>query len=438
MSDKISNRDELREHIHSIHNYLRNSGAGYGFDALNMFNVVYGLKIIEPLIVNGTIKMSDENKKKCLFSNMVKLAKKGEDEKLCSRILNEVLDELHKNEDTKDLIFYEISKDIKAEVFHYLVEGIDKIDTENNFHLAGKVYEYFIGRDEKAIAELGAYFTDRWITNFIMTKLKIKLDDDEVPSFCDPYGGSGGFTLAYISQLLQCAKDKKIKIDWDEEIDKIHHFDLSPHVVKMVKLELFTLTHSFPNKNNVKKTNSFTDEFENKKFKYVLSNPPYGGDKGGEKVTVLKCSKRIQNYAWKGIEDEKKNITKAGVCKNMELSGDNKENTSTLLLLSMLEKKGTLCVVHKEGVFFDSKYKKLRKEMIDNYNVKYIVDVPQDAFENTTTKTSILILEKSGKTKEICFSKLVVDKDKKGNIIGVHDEEVIKVKYDDLVKKIIQ
>ena len=42
-----------------------------------------------------------------------------------------------------------------------------------------KIYEYFIGRDATAISELGAYFTDRHITNYIYEKLlKPTLDDN--------------------------------------------------------------------------------------------------------------------------------------------------------------------------------------------------------------------------------------------------------------------
>ena len=38
----ISNREALRDKIHEIHNFLRNSGAGYGMNALKVFNFLYG------------------------------------------------------------------------------------------------------------------------------------------------------------------------------------------------------------------------------------------------------------------------------------------------------------------------------------------------------------------------------------------------------------
>jgi len=42
----ISNKDALKDKIHEIHNFLRNNGAGYGMNALKVFNIIYGLKKI--------------------------------------------------------------------------------------------------------------------------------------------------------------------------------------------------------------------------------------------------------------------------------------------------------------------------------------------------------------------------------------------------------
>jgi hypothetical protein len=42
----------------------------------------------------------------------------------------------------------------------------------------GNIYEYFIGRDESAISELGAYFTDRHIVDYIYTKLDPEINED--------------------------------------------------------------------------------------------------------------------------------------------------------------------------------------------------------------------------------------------------------------------
>ena len=68
--------------------------------------------------------------------------------------------------------------------------------------LSGKIYEYFIGRDESAISELGAYFTDRHITKYCLQKANPKINEDgTIPSMIDMFGGSGGFTTEYINYL---------------------------------------------------------------------------------------------------------------------------------------------------------------------------------------------------------------------------------------------
>jgi hypothetical protein len=46
-TNSVSNKEALKDKIHEIHNYLRNNGAGYGMNALKVFNILYGLKKIE-------------------------------------------------------------------------------------------------------------------------------------------------------------------------------------------------------------------------------------------------------------------------------------------------------------------------------------------------------------------------------------------------------
>ena len=46
IQNNISNKDALRDKIHEIHNFLRNNGAGYGMNALKVFNIIYGFNFI--------------------------------------------------------------------------------------------------------------------------------------------------------------------------------------------------------------------------------------------------------------------------------------------------------------------------------------------------------------------------------------------------------
>ena len=44
---EFHSKEELKEYVHSIHNFIRNSGAGYGMTALKMFNLIYSLKLLK-------------------------------------------------------------------------------------------------------------------------------------------------------------------------------------------------------------------------------------------------------------------------------------------------------------------------------------------------------------------------------------------------------
>ena len=469
MADKyvVSNKEALKDKIHEIHNYLRNNGAGYGMNALKVFNILYGLKKIEENNLIDKIKLK---KPDCKFSHLLKLAEENKDEKLAELIYGSVLDSIGESE-IRDLLFYEIPRTMKSSTFNYLIKEIDnitKIEKKCNVLLSGKIYEYFIGRDESAISELGAYFTDRHITDFIYDKLKPSLNDDKsVKTMVDMFGGSGGFTTGYIDYLL---KKYQKQIDWKKEMSKIHHYDMNDDVIKSAGLEFFCLTGELPDLKNLKYKNSFKDEFENKKFDYVVTNPPYGGDKNKQSDTQIKRNKvkeyiknelktldekkdketikhrTIQLKAIEKMEKQEKidnNKKRVSVetssirinkfANKYKLTGNDKESVSLMLMMDMVEENGVCVGVLKEGVFFNSVYKDLRKCLIENYNVTDVISVPQDQFENTSTKTSIVIFKNTKeKTSKIRFSTLNVEKykndvfgesvDSEGNIIIVLEE----------------
>jgi type I restriction-modification system DNA methylase subunit len=451
----VSNKEALKNKIHDIHNYLRNNGAGYGMNALKVFNLLYGLKKIEEKKLFDKVKLSED----CRFSNLLKLANENKDEALAEFIYFNVLDGVsyikEENPVLYYILFYEIPKKIKSTVFEYLIkeiENITNIEIICNVLLSGKIYEYFIGRDETAICELGAYFSDRHIVDFALSKLNPVLNaDGSVSTMIDMFGGSGGFTTGYIDYL----KENYSQIDWTNEINKIYHYDMNEDVIKSAGLEFFCLTGALPNFDNLQYKNSFTDEFGNKKFKYILTNPPYGGDKNkksdiqikrdkvkkyinDERLTIKdiredllsvkekELKKRIDKQLKKIEIQEKlekkeqdKSKVSIGACsdriqkfaKKFGLSGNDKESCSLILMMDMLEEGGTAVGILKEGVFFNKTYKEIRKCLIENFNVREIISVPQDQFENTSTKTSIVIFDNiKEKTSEVIFSDLVVQK----------------------------
>ena len=515
---KTSNKDALKDKIHEIHNFLRNNGAGYGMSALKVFNVLYGLKRIEQYGINEKIGYGKEH----LFSHLLDDIKKNKNklnfsELLRDRVKKNVLDKIWQSKDPVNnpnnpvnnqnnpnlfkLLFYEIPENIKGEAYIKLIECIEKltkIEDQTNTNLSGKVYEYFIGRDDSAISELGAYFTNRLITKYIYNELcPPELNDDgSVPTMIDMFGGSGGFTLGYINYL-----NDNYNIDWKNNFNSIYHFDANEDVIKSAGLEIFCATQQLPDlTHNVCYKNSFTADFTGKdkleqKYHYIYTNPPYGGDKisktdtqlknerilkhikeklnikSKRDIDILRCNSdpyyksMVQQYLnlEKFEKDFKQNVKNNNVnwdtaggrakkyCNQYSLSEKckDKESMSLIIMMMLLEENGTAVGVLKEGVFFDSKYKILRKHLIQNFNVTHVVSVPQDQFENTSTKTSIIVFKNTEqKTTNIKFSELEVEtftedifeisdgivtlKEAKDEVKGVNDNFIVNASIDEI------
>lgn len=430
----ITNSDSLKEHIHSIHNYLRNHGGGYGLNALKIFNIFYGIKKLEEHGLNEMIGLSE----KYWFSCLLKMSKEMTDEEFHHHIVDGLLNELYDKPLLNGFLFYEIPKNIKSDVFRYLIgkiNDITRIEKESNILLSGKVYEYFVGRDESAISELGAYFTNRVLVDFTIGKVKPQLDSDgNVPSMIDMFGGSGGFTTGYVNYM----KEQYHNIDWTTSVHNIFHYDINEDVLKAAALEIFCLTGQLPNMENIAYKHSFKTEFAERP-KYILTNPPYGGDKNTKSQAQLKRDilkkhimsspelkekhseqlKFILSEERKEKKVKDKNKVSLETCSELiidyakihGLTGNDKESCSLILLMAMLAVGGTCAGVLKEGVMFDKKYKAVRKCLIENFNVREVVSIPADQFENTTTKTSLVIFDNTEeKTSEIKFSKLDVVK----------------------------
>jgi len=464
LSNNVSNKEALKDKIHEIHNYLRNNGAGYGMNALKVFNLLYGLKKIEEKKLLDKVNLK---RPECEFSYLLKIANENKDEELSDLIRDKVLDSINESS-IRNLLLYEIPTSMKGQTFSYLIKEIEKItiiEKTCNVLLSGKIYEYFIGRDESAISELGAYFTDRHIVDYIYKKLDPEINEDgSIDSMIDMFGGSGGFTTGYINYL----NDKYDDINWKNNINKIYHFDMNEDVVKSGGLEIFCLTGVIPNmKDNLAYRNSFTDEFNNKKFMNVITNPPYGGDKTKQSEAQNK-RKKIKEYIKeelktlndelkiktrlrqiKKIEDQEKqdkkdnDKTKVSVemcshriikyAKDNKLTGNDKESSSLILIMDLVDVNGTAIGVLKEGVFFNKTYKNIRKCLVEKFNVREIISVPQDQFENTSTKTSIVVFDNTiKKTSKVIFSDLVVERYTEDKFEEIAGEIILTENKDDI------
>lgn len=482
----ISTKEALKDTVHDIHNFMRNNGGGYGMGALKVFNVLYSLYKLEEE------KLLEQCGIDIKFTELREYADKPDGGAFIKPKIDAYVDILYNNKDLRRFLYHEVSNNISEPQWTFFIKKMDIVKSLENTgeQLCGKIYEYFIGRDKSAIEELGAYFTNRHIVNFIYQDLLtdvIKLEvDGSIPSMIDMFGGSGGFTVGYIDFI----KNKlKLEVNWKENINKVYHFDMNEDVIKSAAFELFCLTQELPKMctsrhedgGNIGYRNSFTFDFDNMKFKLIVTNPPYGGDKHTTSELTDKSKKLLEhieklekdetdqkiiekyreqkkqlNFELKEkrkIEQESKvNLDSSGgrikkYAKKHKLKGNDKESCSLILLMDMVEEGGTVCGVLKEGVFFDKKYKDLRKHLVENFNVTKIISVDNTQFENTGTKTSIVVFHNTGKTENVEFYDLIMETyetdkyeidsefnvrliENKGDVKGVHKEFVASTTID--------
>jgi type I restriction-modification system DNA methylase subunit len=564
--------EQLREHIHSIHDYIRNTGTGYGMTALKIFNIFYSLKLLEnkskelgfqfcewqelkkhndrekqeinsdfsKFIYLAIEELRNEFNQVAIFSDREKdfttelydivcvLPKQDENINIIyTKLLNKMkymfLTEKTNKKEIANYIYHQVPENISSSVFSDIFDKVDILFNNNNFDIKGKIYEYFIGRDKSSISDLGAYFTDRPIVNKILESLLPTLDaNNNVRSMIDPFGGSGGFTISYLDYI-----NMKYKINWNENKNKIHHWDMAEDVVKIAGTEYFSITGHFPEYGKqFKRVNSFKNE-ELGKYDYVMSNPPYGGDKtnktsemikkelvikhnndiikqhdtidnnlikkilkenkleninrsiiqsySGDETIINIITLMIQNHKYKKenekdsklldnqkvndktssnklkqyikyietvyIEQSNKQIQEYKQLNGLDFdykhechsNMNDKEACSLALLMLLLNVNGTCVGVLKEGIFFDNKYSMLRHYLINNFNVSEIISVPQDQFENTSTKTTIIIFHNNGITENVNFYEYKVNREPNNVFINVDGETVIDKIENDII-----
>jgi restriction endonuclease S subunit len=432
MEDIFITREDLRDYIHDIHNYIRNNGCGYGQMGLKIFNVFYGLKLIKPHLKK--LNLTHEQELYLDWDVLVKKSKENNeiieyiDTKVLEELFNLKNDKYNKNHNLGKFLFYQIPKDLKDNVWKELIHKINILPVgfqkDRKVNLSGKVYEYFCSQDATAISEMGAYFTDRHITDFIFNNLlKIQIEDNkDIPSLIDPFGGSGGFTLGYANYLQNNFEN----INWKKNINNIYHFDMEETVINMTGLEMFAITGYFPKTTeNYLRGNSFITEFNDLKS-YIKEYPELTETLKEQLKELVKQTNKFKKQVEKqtvNLNNCSSRIKKIAKKYKIDIAKD-KESCSLLLFMDLLTDKGTCVAVMKEGVFFDNKYSFLRSVLINNYNITDIISVPQSAFENTSTKTSIIKFIAGSKTKKINFSELIVD---------FEPEDIFEIKEDNKV-----
>jgi type I restriction-modification system DNA methylase subunit len=205
----IKTEEDLKDHFHSIHDYIRNKFGFYGKAALQFFNLLFILKIIEPHI--SKVKNSDLSE--CKYSDLLKETTGSNRANKLKEFRKIIFSE---KSILKDTIFMNGSFEDFNEKEDHLKGLLNKINVltdeiMNKFHVHGRIYEYFLGfitgknsgkKKGSQIEDLGQYYTSKNVIRYCMAKVNPKLNKEKkVQTMGDFFCGSGGFITEYIRFL---------------------------------------------------------------------------------------------------------------------------------------------------------------------------------------------------------------------------------------------
>lgn len=297
-------------------------------------------------------------------------------------------------------------KEVVKHLEHYDLYGIDE-------DLNGRMFETFLGATMRGQA-LGQFFTPRSVVDFMTQLADIEVRANHVDTVIDLCCGTGGFLIEAMAimsgearklknlsgkereSVLRAIRDEQlVGVDAGKDppiariarINMYLHGDGGSHIYfadaldKQVEIEEGLEPELRAEREELQRLLGTKGH----KFDVALSNPPfakrYKWAEADAKVTM-------EQYALHWYK------TKDGVRK---VRSSIKSNIMFLERYSdVLKLGGKLCTVIDESVLNTPTDKEVRQFLLDNFLIKAIISLPQDAFERAgaNVKTSVLFLVK--------------------------------------------
>ena len=341
---------------------------------------------------------------------------------------------------------------LENEVLIEVIEGLNH-SKDNSYRydfsiiesdVLGNIYEQYLGNILKATPkraklseskthrkEQGIYYTPSHVVDYIVKNTVGEYIRTHTPEeiknvkILDPSCGSGSFLIRAYKELETYWESKyrtehgiqeTLKFDEAENFysrkveilkNNIFGVDLDPKAVEIAQLNLLLQIserkHRLPLlQNNIKVGNSLIDDpavsdrafkweeefpviMEDGGFDIVVGNPPYVFTRDVEFKDNFKNF--VQDRYFSGLESEAKNRAKQ--------SG--KVNLYAIFLIKgvlTMRNSGLFSFIIPNNILRTTTYDTVRKFILENCKIKYIVDLGSGVFDGVTASTIILVLQK--------------------------------------------
>jgi type I restriction enzyme M protein len=257
------------------------------------------------------------------------------------------------------------------------VHGIH-FTSSDEVHTLGLLYESMLREMRDAAGESGEFYTPRAVVRFITSVVDPRVGD----TVLDPAAGTGGFLAAAFEHLREQCRTVE-DFQWLQR-EALHGVEAKPLPYLMCQMNLLLHGMETPDIDPENALRFRLAEIgDRERVDVIITNPPFGG------------------------EEER------GVLNNFP---DDKRTAETALLFLQLimrklrrpvggHKGGRCGMVVPNGVLFgDGVCGRIKKELLEGYNLHTIVRLPNGVFSPyTPIPTNLLFFDRAGPTKEVWY-----------------------------------
>ena len=247
--------------------------------------------------------------------------------------------------------------------------------SSNEIHTLSHLYESMLKEMRDAAGDAGEFYTPRPVVKLMVAVTNPQLGE----TVLDPACGTGGFlveTFDYLSKQCRTVADR-------ETLQRHSIFGGEakplPYLLAQMNLLLNGLEYPQIDYGNSLRFN-LKELGDRERVDIILTNPPFGGEEG------------------KGIQGN--------------FPEDKQTSETALLFLQLIMRKlrrrpkgGRAAVVVPDNTLFgDKTCARIKKQLLDEFNVHTIVRLPEGVFSPyTDVKTNLVFFDKAGPTKKIWY-----------------------------------
>jgi type I restriction enzyme M protein len=404
---KMDNKTTLISVFKNCLNILRDNEGLTGEKALRTMSYLLILKLIEPHF-EGEINIDDyeydfthiedemiEKHKNKLFEivRFTNLANEKEDNIPVN--MKYLWDDILSNHPTTKNIFLKGKGfDIQHKsTYKKLIDKLNALDlTNTEYDVLGNAYEEVI-QDIMTGKVLGQFFTQPLIKKMMVKLIDPQIyPDGKIDTCGDPTMGTGGFLITYLQNIMQQAKNKNIKLDWDFiKNEGLYGKELEPDTYQLaISNMLISTGHMFE---KLDRGDSIRVPIT-RKFDNILANPPFG----------------IKGLKYDDFESPLKS-------EYVPIKTDNAVSLFIQAIIYMLKIGGKCAVVLPDGQDLFSKSNNtlvaIREYLLKTCDLKEIIYLPSGIFTYTSIKTCVFYFVKKREGKDVLETTIKIGKTQK-------------------------